>query len=150
MSKSDLIRHQTQSACASPPVDRSCSAEFEVSGYGLLSGTSERNVTSGFRLCTFSAHLLRGSSTLLWFKHRSGSQEVWIYSWPCAVTLGKSGYPFWAPAHPVLYLCLDKHIAKCFYCGHYPSLLRASLPSRQWEWQGRSRRKFGVFSRLSQ
>lgn len=107
MSKSDLIQRQTQRVCVSPPVDRSRNAEFGVSAYGLLSGTSERNVTSRFRLCNFSAHLLRGRSTLLWFKHRSGSQEVWIYLWPCAVTLGKSGCPSWAPAHPELYLCLN-------------------------------------------
>lgn len=124
----------TKCVFVSPPVDHSRNAEFEVSGYGLLSGTSERNGTSRFRLCTSSAYLLRGRSTLLWFKHRSGSQEVWIYSWPCAVTLGKSGYPFCAPMHPVLYLCLDKHIAKCFYCGHHTSLLRTFLSSRQWEW----------------
>lgn len=125
----------------SPPVDLCRNAEFEVSGYGLLSGTSERNVTSRFRLCNFSAHLLRGRSTLLWFKHRSGSQEVWIYSWPCAVTLDKSGYPFWALAHPVLYLCLDKHIAKCFCCGHYTSEGIFAFKAMGM----RSRRKFGAF-----
>lgn len=44
----------------SPLADHSCNAEFEVSGHGLLSGTSERNSTIRFKLCNFSAHLLKG------------------------------------------------------------------------------------------
>lgn len=56
-----------------------------------------------------------------WHKHRSRSQEVWVYLWPPSVTLDKSSKPLWASAYLLLDLLLDKCIEKCCYSGHHSS-----------------------------